>query len=134
MRFTIYNLLNDNDKNEFQLWTKALQTRERAKLNAKIDMLSQHGEDLYPETLAGTSVAGIQKLRVHGGIQLRPLLCRGPLLDDQTKLIENGYTLLMGAKEVGNKWQPASAPEKADKQKQLLLAGILKRCPHERVG
>lgn len=133
MPFKLYDFMNMKGENEFKEWTKNLETRERAKLNEKLDKLQQHGDGLFPEILTGTPVAGIQKIRVKGKVQLRPLLCKGPLLDE-TGQIEDAYTLLMGAKEIGDKWSPPTAPEKANKKKQEVVDSRgTRRCDHERV-
>lgn len=135
MQFVLYDFVNVQGKNEFKEWAASLEKRERAKLNEKLDKLAQHGDELYPEMLAGTSVSGIQKLRSHGKVQLRPLLCKGPLINEKTGKIEDAYTLLMGAKEIGSKWNPPEAPEKANKKKKELIDSKGKmRCKHERVS
>lgn len=128
MAFTLYDYLSESGANEFKEWTEGLQSKERAKLNEKIDKLQEHGDALYPHMLTGTSVAGIQKLRVQGGVKLRPLLCKGPID------VESEYTLLMGAKEVGNKWVPKKAPETASGRKAEVAANPARRRKlHERV-
>lgn len=132
MTFPLYDYVNESGENEFKSWTSQLQTKERAKLNEKLDKLTLHGDELYPQMLTGTSVAGIQKLRVHGQVQLRPLLCKGPLLNNG--VLEEAYTLLMGAKEVGSAWKPADAPQKANNKKQAVIESRGgRRQSHERV-
>lgn len=129
MAFVLYNYLSATGTNEFKEWTEGLQSKERGKLNEKIDKLEQHGDALYPHMLAGTSVAGIQKLRVQGPVKLRPLLCKGPVS------VATEYTLLMGAKEVGNKWTPKKAPEQADaKKSDVATSPATRRKLHERVS
>lgn len=87
-----------------------------------------YGDALHPEMLTGTSVAGIKKLRVKGNVQLRPLLCNGPIN------VEKEYTLLMGAKEIGSKWVPKSAPTLANTKKQAVINDPNdRRIKHERV-
>ncbi len=115
MPFLIYDYVNQHGLNEFNAWTLGLEKPQRAKLNEKIDKLALYGDALYPEMLAGSSVAGIQKLKVKGNVQLRPLLCKGPVN------IQDEYTLLIGAKEVGDKWVPKGAPSTAATKKQKLL-------------
>lgn len=128
MPFTLYDYLDASGVNEFKEWTNQLQSKERGKLNEKIDKLSEHGDTLYPHMLTGTPVAGIQKLRVQGRVKLRPLLCKGPVK------IDKEYTLLMGAKEVGSKWVPSKAPEKADAIRSVVAANpTTRRTFHERV-
>lgn len=128
MPFLIYDYVNRHGLNEFKEWTLGLEKSQRAKLNEKIDKLTLFGDQLYPEMLTGTCVAGIQKLRVKGNVQLRPLLCKGPVN------IQNEYTLLMGAKEVGSKWVPKGAPSTAATIKAEVIKDPAKRrAKHERV-
>jgi hypothetical protein len=128
MLFDLFDYVNANGVNEFKKWTQDLQKPQRAKLNEKLDKLAQHGDDLHPNMLTDTSVPGIQKLRVKGNVQLRPLLCKGPVN------IHSEYTLLMGAKEVGDKWLPKNAPTTADGKKSAVVANSTKRRKlHERV-
>lgn len=129
MPFLIFDYKNKHGLNEFKEWTLGLEKPQRAKLNEKIDKLSLHGDQLYPEMLTGTSVAGIQKLRVKvGNVQLRPLLCKGPVN------MQNEYILLMGAKEVGDKWVPKEAPSMAaTKKAEVIKDPTKRRIEHERV-
>ena len=123
-----YDYVNEHGQNEFKEWTLGLEKPQRAKLNEKIDKLALYGDQLYPEMLSGTTVAGIQKLRAKGNVQLRPLLCNGPID------IKHEYTLLMGAKEVGGQWVPKGAPSKAAKLKAEVIKNHTKRrTKHERV-
>ena len=101
MAYLLYDFVDTHRENVFLEWTLKLQKRERTKLTQRLDMLELHGEELFPLTLAGTSVASIFKLKVQGPVKLRPLLCRGPVPGEA-----NTYTLLAGAKEVGSDWQP----------------------------
>jgi hypothetical protein len=99
----LFDYCNAAGLNEFKEWTKSLQSPQRAKLNAKLDMLQFKGMGLFPELLSGTDTPGIMKLRIKGNVQLRPMLCKGPV-DVNTE-----FTLLMGATEVGGKLKPKNA-------------------------
>lgn len=128
MPFLIYDYVNQQGQNKFKEWTSAQQKVPLGKLNEKIDLLSLYGETLFPHMLTDTGVAGILKLRVQGSVKLRPLLCRGPVNN------QSEYTLLMGAKEIGSKWEPKGAPSTA----AILKAEVIKnpttrRVTHERV-
>ena len=128
MPFLIYDYVNHQGQNEFENWTSGLQKIQRGKLNERIDKLALYGDALYPEMLAGSGVAGIQKLKVRGNVQLRPLLCKGPIN------VNDEYTLLMGAKEVGSKWVPKDAPSTADTRKaEIINDPTNRRANHERV-
>lgn len=129
MAFLLYDYLSGRGFNEIEAWTEALQTRERAKLNQRLDMLEHKGEELFPQILCGTKVAGVMKLRVHGPVQLRPLLCRGPAVG------EKAYTLLIGAKEVGSKYSPRNAESTAASRKSEVANDLAnRRANHERVA
>jgi hypothetical protein len=128
MPFQIYDFVNQHGLNEFKGWTLKLEKPQRAKLNEKLDKLMLYGDALHPEMLTVTSVPGIKKLRCRGNVQLRPLLCNGPI----NIYIE--YTMLMGAKEVGNKWIPKGAPSTAkDKKTEVINDPINRRIEHEKV-
>lgn len=128
MPFSIYDYVNHQGQNELKDWASGLEKKQRVKLNEKLDKLALYGDALHPEMLTGTSVAGIKKLRSRGNVQLRPLLCNGPINMKQE------YTLLMGAKEVGDKWVPKSAPLTAKSNKEEVIKDpINRRTKHERV-
>lgn len=128
MAYNLYDYLDASGDNDFRAWTAGCQPVERAKLNSRIDMLTVHGEGLFPQILTNSGVPGILKIRCHGNTQLRPLLCRGPHDAD----VE--FTFLLGAKEKGSKWVPKDAPTIADGRKEEVLKDIKRRCRHERVG
>lgn len=127
MPFTLYDYLNAKGENEIKSWSQKLQQMEKGKLNAKLDMLAKYGTALRPETLAGTGVGGVEKIRVKGQTQLRPLLCDGPVA------VGSEFTLLLGAREVGSKWSPKDAPEQALANKQKVISDHNRRRAHERV-
>lgn len=129
MPFLLFDHVSADGDNTFLSWTRSLQTTQRAKLNAKLDMLSLHGCELLPNTLTGTDTPGILKLRVKGGVQLRPMLCKGPVAT------ESEFTLLLGAKEIGGKLNPLKADELANDLKAEVIADPQhRRKNHERVG
>jgi len=129
MAYRLFDYVNPAGINEFKAWTEGLEKVQRAKLNERLDKLEQHGDGLLPQVLSPTHVAGILKLRVHGNVQLRPLLCRGPVR------VRHEFTLLMGAKEIGDKWSPLDAPERAEHKKNEIKANPERgRRDHERVG
>ena len=126
MPYTLYDFVDLNETNEFRTWMDNLQPDQLGKLEQKLDMLTLHGEALVPHTLTDSPVPGIRKLRIHGNVQLRPLLCNGPI--DH----HNEYTLLFGAKEIGGRWSPRNAPSKAQERKdQVIQSPGERRKPHE---
>ncbi len=128
MSFDLYDYLAHNSTNDFKEWTNSLEKRDRAKLNAKLDMLEKNGPDLFPHVLTGTNTPGIQKLRVKGKVHLRPMLCAGPLAPGKE------FTLLVGAKEVQSKLVPKDADQIADNRKKEIVINPARRIKHERVS
>jgi hypothetical protein len=127
MPFALYDYVTAAEVNEILVWANGLQKTERAKLNAKLDMLTLHGPNLRPQVLTGTDAPGIQKLRVHGSVQLRPLLCEGPVN------IETEFTLLAGAKEVAFKLKPTGILGVAEDRKAEVTADPqIRRVAHVR--
>lgn len=126
MLFPLHDYVDASGTNLVAEWTRGLEKLPRSKLNARLDWLSEHGEGLLPEIMTNTNVRGIRKLRVKGNVQLRPLLCRGPHGDAE-------YTILMGAKEVGDEWDPKKAPETADARKATVAADKNRKIEHERI-
>ena len=99
---------------------------DRAKLDQKIDMLAQAGPNLPPGLLSGVPKYGhIRKLRVRGSVQLRPLLCFGPFDMNEE------FTFLLGAVERDWKLRPHNAIERANENREELIAAPTRREEHE---
>jgi hypothetical protein len=79
MKYALFDYVTDKGTNDFKIWTEKLQKTQRAKLNSRLDMLENKGSNLFPQILTGTDTAGIQKLRVRGKVELRPMVCTGPI-------------------------------------------------------
>jgi len=111
-------------------WTEGLQTRDRARLNEKLDKLQQHGMGLPPKLLSNTGVAHIKKLRITGRKipTLRPMLCMGPIDN------EKEFTLLLGAIEQDGRLVPSNAVAAAKIHREIVIANPLRRCSHERIS
>lgn len=109
-------------------WLSALQKRERIKLQLKIDMLSRYGSELPPLLLSETGEPHIKKLKVHGKIQLRPLLCKITEDDD----VNEEFVFLLGAFEVQSKYVPANALEIAVSHRENLLKDGTRKTIHVR--
>lgn len=128
IKFALFDYTDKNGKNDIKEWTLGLEKCERAKLNAKLDMLALQGSELFPQVLTGTPTAGILKLRVKGKVQLRPMLCNGPINN------EKEFTLLIGATERDFLFVPDKADEKANDRKKLIIENPNRRCLHERIS
>jgi hypothetical protein len=127
-KFALFDYTGSNGKNDIKEWTLDLEKIQRGKLNAKLDQLQRVGPDLFPHVLTGTDTPGILKIRVKGNVQLRPMLCQGPIHH------ECEYTLLIGAVERGSCLIPDKADEKALERKETIINDPNRRCPHERVS
>jgi len=134
IEWVLYDFVNDRGENEIAAWSRCLQKDQRAKLNAKLDMLARVGMVLQGGILAGPlpndsgNATPIYKLKIRGNVQLRPMLCRGP--------IENNgeFTLLLGTIEVGNQLVPINAVSIAAEKREQILRDGHRRCPHERTS
>lgn len=116
MPFPLYDYVSVDGSNPVLEWAHGLEVQQRAKLNAKLDMLEREGPSLRPHTLTGTGAPGIQKLRAKGNVQLRPLLCDGPAQVGQE------FTLLAGAIEVGGQLMPVGVLATAVTRKAAVIA------------
>jgi hypothetical protein len=100
---------------------------DRAKLNQRFDRLKQVDFDLALKTslLNGPVVKDVYKMKANGQVMMRPLLCRGPFVDEE-------YTLLIGAIEKDWELDPSTALTDAQSNRNELLADKSRREPHVR--
>lgn len=129
-QYRLYDFLTSRGRNAILEWVKdeRLTSRDRAMLNQKLTRLSQIDYDLAVATklLCGPIYKSIYKLKIHGDVMLRPMLCRGPFNNDEE------YTLLLGAIETGGKL-PKGAKEEADERRSMIMADPARRMSHERI-
>lgn len=128
MSYDLYDYVDSRGVNDIKTWAESLETVQRAKLQARLDQLELHGPALYPEMLSGTGTPGISKLRIKGNVQLRPMLCHGPINHHKE------FTLLLGAIEKGSKLKPKNADKIADGRKSEVISDNTRRKTHERVN
>lgn len=126
--WTIFDYVDPVDGNLIKAWSARLQKKERAKLNQRLDSLAMHGPGLIPGILSPTGIVSIFKLKIHGKVQLRPLLCEGPGRGEQA------ITLLLGAFEVSDDYVPIGAPLLASRMRESLIKDMRRRVLHERVS
>jgi hypothetical protein len=128
--YRLWDFLDDRLKNVILQWVKddKLTKRDRAILNQKIARLAQDDFELAIKTklLAGPVYKHVYKMRIKGDVQLRPMLCRGPINNDSE------YTFLLGAVETGGKL-PFGCKEKAESNRSVVLNDANRRCPHKRI-
>jgi len=125
--WTLYEFLDTRGRGIIVVWIEdaRLQTEAIARLNQKLDLLAISGPDLSPQLLTGTGERHISKLRVKAPkMQLRPLLCRGPIAPQ----VE--FTLLFGAIERNNTL-PKNALRQAVTNRQTILDDPKRRRLHE---
>jgi hypothetical protein len=129
MTWRLYDYVDAHGNNDFEAWSRSLQKPELAKLNRRLKALEDNGPALAPQMLAGplSGYPHIYKLKMNGKIAVRPLLCKGPINNDTE------FTLLKGAFEVGNQWQPASAPGEAVERRGIVVKDAKRRTPHVKV-
>jgi hypothetical protein len=128
--FLLFDFEDANKKNVMQVWADNLpmQKRDRGRLDSKIDMLAQAGDDLPPKLLQPTRSKHIKEIAVNGQVALRAMLCRGP------SNMKSEFTFLFGATEQNRKYVPRDAPEKADSHRGDLILNPNRRCKHEKFG
>lgn len=128
MSWKIYEFLVRPNVGIIEVWLKQARIQKRAKdlLNQKLDLLEQLGLELPPGLLAGPIDGHIYKLRIRAQrVQLRPLLCRGPLQNNSE------FTLLCGATERDDELVPMNIVQRAEQHRQMILAEPQRRQLHE---
>jgi hypothetical protein len=127
---SLWDFVSPRGENMLSRWAKAekLSTKDRAKLNQRLDRLVQveFEQAISTKLLNGPLRKEIYKVKVHGQVMMRPLLCRGPFLK------ETEYTLLVGAIEKNWKLEPPTCLGDAEKNRGIVLADKSRREPHVR--
>jgi hypothetical protein len=125
----IYEWLDSAGKGVITDWPK-LQERQRAKLESKLPMLREAEVDvaghvnLPPNLLAGPGVYGqheIYKMKIHGNVALRPMLCLGPIDRDRE------WTFLARAVEKDRVLIPEDAANDAETHRKEIIANPRRR-------
>ena len=128
--YSLYDYADADNDNLILRWLEddKITRRDRAKLNAKLDFLVRMDYNLALGTkMLARVYKNVLKMKVHGEVQLRPMLCQGPI----DKASE--YTLLAGAVETGGRLPESVMIESAKRRGQILAhKGTKHRCMHER--
>lgn len=128
--YALWDFLSHRGENVILRWAKdeRLTVRDRAILNQKLDRLCQIDFELARGTklLAGPIYKHVYKLVIHGDVMLRPMLCRGPINNEEE------YTVLLGAIENGGKL-PNGSKEQAEANRATILVDNARRRVHERI-
>jgi len=112
----IYEYVDDGAAPEFTTWRGTLEKRQQAKLDAKTMMIRRVGLAALSHEMLPRVGGGIYKLRIHGNVALRPMLCAGPL-DENTEA-----TLLVPAVERDRQLEPGNAIELAKSRRDAIKA------------
>lgn len=126
--WNLYEFLDARGKGIIEVWLEEARIQKKARivLQQKLDLLAVAGPDLPAQLLAGPFDSHLYKLRINAqGVQLRPILCRGPI-DRNAE-----FTLLLGAVERGGRWVPRDAPRRATENRQIVLDHPERRRLHE---
>ena len=117
--------LNEARENEIRAWLNTLSKKARIKIDQRIRHLENvqhfHQEPQYIKKLVGYD--GIYEIRVvFAGDQYRPLGCYGP---DRGE-----FTLLIGAFEIGDRFDPKDAPDQAVERMAIIKKDRSRVCDH----
>ncbi len=127
MMWKIYEFLDNRSDGIIETWLRQqkIQKPAIALFEQKLRLLQTAGPELPPGLLAHLGGC-IYKLKVRAqGVQLRPMLCKGPIEDDTE------FTLLIGAVERGNRLEPIDAQDRAEENRRIILANPLRRRIYE---
>lgn len=135
--YKLFDYRDERGNNLIAEWTRKLQKPQRVKLRSKLDDLANFGPELPPSLLMRTEVEYIYKLKVQGNPKLRPMLCFGPFfikdLETGEEKREEAFTLLVGAKEISNEFEPKGADIEAAIRRLQILENPNRRVKHERI-
>lgn len=99
--------------NEIRKWLRALPEKDQAKIDARIRQLEILKTLREPYVKPLTGYAGLFEIKVFSGnVQYRPIGCYGPERRE--------FTILFGAIEKGNRFEPRNAPDTAYARSQLI--------------
>jgi len=132
-RWELYDYVDHRGRNVIAEWIDSLQQRDQALMDEKLLVLEEIGPDqaLQTRLLAGPlrnsrrKITSIYKIHAKGTVQLRPMLCKGPINND----VE--LTLLVGAIEKGRELVPANAVDTAEDRRGEILQNPNRREKHE---
>jgi hypothetical protein len=127
-RWPIYCFVDHRNQNVIREWLRdeKVQKAQIATFQAKIDLYERSGPDLTPGFISDGPVAKhIYKIKIKGHkghVQLRPMACYGP-----HKNKDNEITILFGAIEKDSKLVPQNCKEKAQENREVLIADETRR-------
>lgn len=130
-RWPIYAFVTHRGENVIREWLKAekVPKSQIAIFQAKIDAYESGGPDLNPGLIHGPVAKNIYKMKIKGHkghVQLRPMVCYGPFD------VDLDVTMLCGAIEKDFQLHPSNCKEKAQENRDALIADRNRR-RHERL-
>lgn len=153
MAARLYDYLDERGRNPITNWLRDLPKMQLAKVNSKLRMLHQNGDQILPGFVTPAVGSGhIKEIKIGGNIAIRLLLCRGPIDVGREPREENGherpnrngnrsapyiapeYTLLLGAEERDNRYVPPDAVRQAEQRREIILQDNNRRILHVHVG
>lgn len=125
----LWDFLDRRGRSVILEWAKQQTKRDRATLNQRFDRLMQVDYELAINSnlLAGPIYKHVYKMQIHGEVQLRPLLCRGPISN------ESEYTLLRGALERDRVLTPGAKEEAELNRAAVVASPAVRRRQHARI-
>jgi hypothetical protein len=127
-RFRLYDYRDRRGRNDIADWMRKQEKRQRGQVNLKLDMLQKYGDDVGSNVLLRMSATIFKLKGKTKGVQLRPMLCKGPVHDQKE------FTILIGAVEVDWELRPADIVERAEERREEVIANESeRRVVHERV-
>src|SRR5690348_8575014 len=91
-KWPLYCFVTHRDENIIRRWLRdeRVTKTEIAIFQAKIDLFERGGPDLNPGLIVGPVAKDIYKMKIKGHkghVQLRPMLCFGPFVDNEVTLL-----------------------------------------------
>lgn len=127
--FVLFDFLDNRGGNVIKDFLSRLQKVDLAKINARLTLLANQGDHLYPSILTpAVRSAHVKELVVNGKVAIRLLLCKGPINH------RNEFTILMGAFEKDRAYVPKNAVQKAEERREIVITDPSRRIEHEHVG
>jgi hypothetical protein len=119
----VYDFVDVQGRSVIGDWVRGLTPVDRARFKVKVRALVdlEYERAIGTKLLQGPINKHVYKLKIHGTIMMRPLLCRGPISNDTE------YTLLAGAREENFKLIPADAPKQAERRRQQIIDDPINR-------
>jgi hypothetical protein len=126
-RWLVYCFVSKRGQNVIREWLDELKVgaAQRAEFQLKLTLLENGGPDTVPGFITETPVAkNIYKAKIKGNkgwIQLRPMLCKGPLLLDQE------FTFLLGVVEKDRVLIPKDWERRAQTNREIVVGDPKRR-------